>query len=146
MNVELDTIRKKEGDRFEFEAFGLNCMIRRNIHIGNWCGYVEIPKKSILHGKDYNVFGKGNESLEDAIDSISVHGGLTWSGELNGEGDRYWFGFDCAHAGDAVFYDAPASFPGDVYRDRDYVVNETTSLAKQIRDILDAYDPGWEKK
>lgn len=74
---------------------------------------------------------------------VVVHGGLTWSGERSGlreqlESEQQWtFGFDCGHAGDVVpALHAATSvgiFDGDVYRDRDYVIGETSRLAAQLR-------------
>jgi hypothetical protein len=48
-----------------------------------------------MFGKDYNDI------------DVSVHGGLTF-GEIepcaeHEDGQGYWFGFDCAHAGDASY-------------------------------------------
>jgi hypothetical protein len=74
---------------------------------------------------------------------IRAHGGLTWSGPRNtlrGQSNcetQWAFGFDCAHAGDLVPSTAhliPAALmQDDVYRDRDYVIGETSRLAAQLR-------------
>lgn len=61
-------------------------------YMGHRCGYVGVKRQSDLFGKDYND-----------IDSIDVHGGLTYSGcdgEYPIESDLWWFGFDTAHYGD----------------------------------------------
>lgn len=67
--------------------------------------------------------------------AIDVHGGLTWSADQHPEGEadgRWWFGFDCAHAGDlAPKYGQRSAF-GGVYRDAAYVQAECESLAKQL--------------
>lgn len=83
---------------------------------------------------------------------IEIHGGLTYSGFCDGgrichmakEGEPdnvYWFGFDCAHAGDvspgmSAFRDQfNLSFLGeypDKYRDVSYVQAETNRLAQQL--------------
>lgn len=72
------------------------------------CGYVGVPSGHPLHGVDY-----GN--IEE---DIEVHGGITYAaGKDNypvaSEG-LWWFGYDCAHHGDA---------PGSAYLEkmrRDY--------------------------
>lgn len=54
-----------------------------------YCGYVVIPEYSPLYGVDY----------QDLEDYIRVHGGLTFSGRIEGV-DGYLLGFDCNHAWD----------------------------------------------
>lgn len=54
-----------------------------------YCGYVVIPEYSPLYGVDY----------DDLEDNIRVHGGLTYSGRIDGI-DGYLIGFDCNHAWD----------------------------------------------
>lgn len=72
------------------------------------CGYVGVPAGHALHGVDYTKIEQ----------DIEVHGGITYSGGTKGypiESDGlWWFGYDCAHHGDA---------PGDAYLEkmrRDY--------------------------
>lgn len=57
-----------------------------------YCGYVEVKKGSKFYGKDYR----------DIETEFDVHGGLTFSGELE-DVEGYFFGFDCAHFGDSPF-------------------------------------------
>lgn len=93
---------------------------------------------------------------------LQVHGGVTYTdacqGELchvpkPGEPDNvWWIGFDCAHSGDQVpgllaiekrhGWDAPdhplalrTYRSHDVYRDLDYVTEETQRLAEQLREL-----------
>ncbi len=82
-------------------ATGLPCIIRRHFSFGSLCGYVAIPR-------GHPAF----RALEDDLD-VSVHGGLTFSGSCDPEGDPalaichvvepgedddvFWFGFDCGH-------------------------------------------------
>jgi hypothetical protein len=79
-----------------------------------------------------------------------VHGGITYSRECSGHichktdnGDHvWWFGFDCAHAGDFQpnLYNLdfmrrhPQYKREESYRNIDYVMAECKSLAKQIRE------------
>lgn len=126
------------------DATGLDCLIVRN-RLGALCGYVGVPPGHPWHGKDY-----GNEALWN----IDVHGGLTFADACQeGKEDGYgichvpepgrpakvwWFGFDCAHAGDLVpgMADSAAEIQvlreRDVYRDFDYVRAEVAQLAKQL--------------
>ena len=60
-----------------------------HIRTTDWyCGYVEIPKGHELYERDEMEIYH-NEDL-------SVHGGLTFGGELDGV-DGYYIGFDCHH-------------------------------------------------
>lgn len=71
-------------------------------------GYVGVPVGHPLHGADHRIRTaalptKDGPPIPDEV--FDVHGGLTFSGERvadSGEGDDpdWWFGFDCAHAGD----------------------------------------------
>lgn len=64
---------------------------------------------------------------------FDVHGGLTYSGGGDGypaDGDGWWLGFDCAHAGDGT---AGGRFTsGGPIRSLEYVKDECESLAAQI--------------
>ena len=81
----------------EFEHEGLKCVVLMT-NIGHRCGYVGVSEAHPLFGKDY----------DDLPDDINVHGGVTYAG---GEGGYpipdglWWFGFDCAHYGDANDYE-----------------------------------------
>jgi hypothetical protein len=56
------------------------------------CGYVEIKENSKFYKKDY---------LDDELESITCHGGLTYSDFYNLEGaNRYLLGWDYAHYND----------------------------------------------
>jgi hypothetical protein len=127
-------------------ATGLDCLIVRNAHLGNWCGYVGVPQNHPLFGKDYG-----------AVD-VDVHGGLTFSEKCEpdprGEGygichtpepgrsEVYWFGFDCGHAFDLApameayykkhYISSLTLDESSVYRDMTYVEEECTRLARQL--------------
>lgn len=92
--------------------------------------------------------------IGEAIEKITVHGGLTFAGFWTGEvPDLWFFGFDCAHSGDLC--------PGmgatlklididqgttrrerynfdDTYRDIEYVKVECADLAAQLAAIGDS--------
>lgn len=94
-----------------FEASGLNCTIMKHPELGTLCGYIDIPVGHPLYGQD---------SMEC---EIPVHGGWTYSMEHDG---MWRFGFDCAHAGDAI----PAiPSVGGIYRDESYVREELERAA-----------------
>lgn len=115
-----------EPARLEWEHAGMRCLILRHPTMRHLCGYVRVPSDDILYGKEY-------DALNEWVD---VHGGLTFSGHLDSEGDEWWVGFDCAHAGDLVpsISDLPVRFRafGDTYKDIAYVQAETNRLAEQL--------------
>lgn len=145
------------------EATGLDCMVRRGN--GAWCGYVGVPPAHPWHHKDYSECvtpGCDGATDWDGEDEyhyectpqgrVEVHGGLTFAGECDDEGDpakaichipepgRHddvtWFGFDCNHGWDlnpAMCRYAP--MPGAAYRDLAYVVAETQRLAAQLAEV-----------
>lgn len=87
---------QSEPDRVEFEHAGLTCLLLRN-GAGVWCGYVGLPP------------GHRYYKAERRDVPVSVHGGLTYASECDGDichkpkpGDPenvWWFGFDCGHGG-----------------------------------------------
>jgi hypothetical protein len=123
------------------KATGLPCLIHRG-GTASWCGYVAVAEGHPWFEKDY-------EAVEPYPD---VHGGLTYHGYCmdsapEGEGichvpepgqpDRvWWLGFDCAHYGDLSprykrYYGTQEH---ETYKDAAYVIRETESLARQIKD------------
>lgn len=63
--------------------------------------------------------------------AFDVHGGVTYSGPLDGhilDSDLWWFGFDCAHAGDAL---RETDSVGE-FRSVEYCFEECESLARQL--------------
>lgn len=117
----------------------LPCLIHRG-PTGALCGYVGVPIESHLAGRDYNDLG------------VRVHGGLTFANKCAPHSDNpehgichvvpddeevFWFGFDCNHSGDSDLLDSGWGDPAN-YKCLRYVEYETTQLAKQIKEILDA--------
>jgi len=105
----------------EFESHGLKCVIAwGGPLLENYNGYVQAP-----------------EGVKFVEHDLAVHGGVTWSDWRlpweEEDGDRWWLGFDTAHAGDVVPGLAKLGIgqPG-VFRDEDYVRNECVSLASQL--------------
>lgn len=129
------------------------------------CGYVEVPKGHPLHGLDYSqehpiLRARVDEHMQEnsqispinilcaavvdgeveatPVMAFNVHGGITYAGgtgEYPGDGDGWWFGYDCAHAGDAQKGEFAFSHPGDVFRDEEFCVDQCESLARQIASV-----------
>lgn len=110
---------EQEGDSWDGKYHGLDIKIRRHPTLLHLCGYVQVPERNSLFGKGY----------WDA--DLDVHGGLTYAGGL-GEDDRWFLGFDCAHAYDiSPGLGELLSYESD-YRDMEYVKKECKKLAEQI--------------
>lgn len=148
---------------------GLPCLIVRNTRItGALCGYVGVGRDHPAHGMSHDHWcanytdddSPGLSSIQKAINAVEVHGGLTFASGCshgddpsegichipgNGEPDDvWWFGFDCAHAGDvSPAIDATLREIGSPrreivgweqhYRDMAYVEAEVASLAAQLK-------------
>lgn len=137
-----------EPDRVSWrdEQTGLPCLVLRNPHLRNLCGYVAVPPGHPWHGKGY-----------DDVEA-DVHGGLTFAGACQEDTERgvchvpepgepddvWWLGFDMAHFMDLVPYEGfmtglVEKFAGMseplhyAYRDVEYVKAECASVALQAR-------------
>lgn len=156
---------RDEPDRDEWRdpATGLPCLIVRGPVFGQWCGYVAVPPGHPLHGTD-------KDDMPDEVQCVA-HEGVTYASacQEGAEGtgichvpqpgeppDVWWIGFDCMHFGDLVpgmLASIGYSFPGDVYRDVNYVKTVCTSLADVLGRIgsplpassaaTAGVDPGW---
>lgn len=134
---------------------GFDCLAVRNPQMGNWCGYVGVPPSHRLHGFHYADPFHGERLPIDEV--IAVHGGVTFAGGCQegypadrgvchvpapGRPDNvWWFGFDCAHAGDLVpsmeaFYTEHGlgSDWACFYRSLRFVRSEVARLAAQLAD------------
>lgn len=151
------------------EATGMPCLIVRNPG-GALCGYVGVSMDHPAHGLNYNAYSYDDAGhaiptslIEDAVNDIEVHGGLTFAAGC-GHGDDesvgichipaagepddvWWFGFDCLHSGDVgPAYAARERAQGwehvdppwgrDKYRDVAYVTAECARLAVQLRAMV----------
>lgn len=124
----------------EWEHAGLLCAVVQGREGSNRCGYVRIPPTHPFYQKNYMDV------------DMEVHGGLTYAQiepcVEHEDGIGWWFGFDCAHAGDA-FYDPdqPSQFitemrakhpglfessPYEHFWSYEEVVEETERLAAQL--------------
>lgn len=131
----METINKpwlNEPDLLVRDVSGYHLVVRRSPSTLNLNGYIGVPMTHPLYGANYNRLNK-----------LDVHGGVTFSGKVTAEGfkNKYWYiGFDTSHAFDA----SPLDFDGNgfmhpkmnrVYRDMQFVVNESAMLAMQIIDV-----------
>lgn len=133
-----------EPDRVEFKHAGFQCLLSRNPLMGNWCGYVGVPKGH----KAYGI------AFDKAESDLTVHGGITYTNPCGGnichvteeEDDLYWLGFDCAHSFDIVprmakTLESLGDLPDDPwmgrmeYRSVDYVRREAEKLAEQLASL-----------
>jgi hypothetical protein len=139
---------QSEPDKMQWEdpTTGLPCLIHRN-GMGSLCGYVGVPRGHPYYGSSYDDV------------PVDVHGGLTYAAKCDpgaseehgichvvrpGEPDDvWWFGFDCAHAGDLSpemeanlkslqMPSISKAWGSDRYRDVPYVIGEVTMLAHQL--------------
>ena len=78
-----------------------------------YCGYAVIPEDHPFYGVDH----------DDVEDDIWVHGGLTFSGEIE-DIDGYLLGFDCNHYGDSP-----------VVQNETYTLSECKRLVDQLIEI-----------
>ena len=109
--------------RFKEDTTGWECIIKRNKALGILCGYVVIPKDSILYNKHYN---------DELFNNIKVHGGLTYS-EYEETDDEYLIGFDCAHLDDFAPYNQDL-YQG-TYKNIAYVEYMCLRLARQLYEL-----------
>lgn len=136
-----------EPDEVRYQERGFNCYILRNIY-GALCGYVEIPSSHPFYERDCD---------NDLEEEIEVHGGLSFSGEI--EGLEGWFiGFDCGLLNDVLPSliiskdDKPrdmndeklrqilsridsSRIPEPTYKDIDFVKKEISSMIDQLLEI-----------
>lgn len=94
-----------------------------------------LGKKSPILLLTAGVDGDEENTVRRSLDIvIDVHGGITFSGQPHNDFPGWWFGFDCAHAGDARIKEDPCwpNFPDDVVRTLDYVTAECESMARQL--------------
>jgi len=94
---------------------------------GHRCGYVGLPSTHpfVIKNADY-----------DAI-NLLVHGGLTYFGDLQGEFPGYLFyGWDYAHAGDAIRGEYPSNSAGDKWWELEEVEAHVNDAAEQLKKLI----------
>lgn len=136
---------------------GFACLALRGPH-GGWCGYVAVPLEHPAHGlnyytssydiEDYEALTPAKVAIQRQVNEITAHGGLTYAGGRrpmpnDGPDASWWFGFDCAHAGDfSPKFDRPETLGratgwggSNTYRTLPYVEEQITGLAAQLAGI-----------
>jgi hypothetical protein len=136
------TIVRVWATKVKLPAISLVCDNKFSQH---YCGYVGVAAHHPWYGILDTYATPGAEDLD-------VHGGVTYCGDMEHVRkfhpdlpvEHWWFGFDCAHAGDKLIYTPAAkaaglgiSFPGDVLRDNAFVMRQCEYLARQL---VHAYD------
>lgn len=134
-------------------ATNFPCLIVRGSLLGALCGYVGIPPEHPWFGKNYWESISGIEGRDDSPEYLlNAHRGINFSRPCqednkergvchlpeSDESDHvWWYGFDCAHAGDIwpAMNDVDA-FPNvgsqESYKDVDYIRQQVRLLATQL--------------
>lgn len=123
------------------EESGLDCMIVRG-PTGALCGYVGVPAEHPHYEDDdyfnipVNVHG-GVSFLDHCAEGEDKEEGICHPEESAANRDVWWVGFDCAHAYDKMPGRENAFYLDDaIYRTFDYVKDEVTHLARQLKEML----------
>jgi len=125
-----------EPDLYEWTHRGIECVARRNMTHGAWCGYVDVPREMWESFRILSV--NGTDTLDDRID---VHGGVTYS-DNSLDKDAFRIGFDCSHGED--YLPKISNLTRDImyhkderptYRDLAFVIAECESMVDQILKI-----------
>lgn len=138
----VDIVRKmiEEGNFQRVDGRNETLVIRPNGHL-HLCGYYGVKEGSPLFGKSYDEVEARHDDLFG--DYIGVHGGLTFSGHLEGHDPRdfWYFGFDCNHSGDIGVAGLFLGHldPGDEYRNMEYVKREI----KQLEGAIERLEARW---
>jgi hypothetical protein len=129
-----------EPDLYEWTHRGVECIARRNLTHGAWCGYADVPRAMWIKF-NRNRFDTMIESIEQLI---TVHGGVTYDEYILDKNARR-VGFDCAHGGDKMpkitanqksysIY-GEVVITNEVYRDLAFVIAECESMVDQILEV-----------
>jgi len=122
-----------EPDLYEWTHRGIECVARRNMTHGAWCGYVDVPTDA--YEKLVVITNAYKKSEEEMLD---VHGGVTYCALIVGR-DVQRIGFDCSHGED--YLPKISNLTRDImyhkderptYRDLPFVIAECESMVDQI--------------
>ena len=114
--MKSEVVRKENYRGYEILVRELSFDTDETVETSSWipstwyCGYVVIPADD----KFYNA-------SEDLLDTLDVHGGITFDGVLIGF-TEYMIGFDCHHMGD-----------DPELQDAEYALSECKRLVDQIK-------------
>lgn len=139
-NLEINFL-KEEGNRYEFNYRGYNCLIIRHKTMLYLCGFVAVNEDSIFFGSDplnldFKVHGSvtvGFPGLDNNWKEDLYYKPLT---DETGK-SLWWLGFDCGHTGDLTPIDLLLDSVLDMndnrtYKNLEYVENELKYLVDQI--------------
>lgn len=129
---------------------GLRCVVIAS-QAGWRCGYVAVGQTHPLYGHYYSRLSpylKRGGVFYSPVEFFTVHGDITFSDFGNYyllPKNSFWFGFDCAHSGDAFDPDllpedtpecrnAVLNRPG-IVRTLEFVKEECESLARQLSEV-----------
>lgn len=129
-----------EPDYCEWDAYGFNCLVLRDMKLGMWRGFISLPIGHKFYGYTLTKILNQDWGLE-----LEVHGGLSIAGklpikykELNK--DKWWLGFECSKGEDLLplvkFDKDDPIYQGirdhQSYKGFHFVRKETNHLAKQL--------------
>ena len=143
---EYKSVVRKEWHYEAFECEWFKCRAIRVDRLWHWCWYVWIPNTHRLYNvcddwvydEDKTKYDKKYLKDQELISSLSMHWWLTYTSDslcMQPEKDLWWFWFDTAHCWDLPITDRWYEMDWDVYRDKEYVINEIKKLAKQLKQI-----------
>jgi hypothetical protein len=138
---------QREPDRVEFVSEGFACLMQRHPSFGSWCFYVGVPATHPAYGmqpRDLDIDVHGGLNYGDTCDGIICH--VPQAGMPD---DVWWLGGECSHVWDvAPGLEARERAMGlppivsivlpCVYRDLQYVREQTEFLAHQLREMAAA--------
>jgi len=151
--IDIEKLKEEEKKKPIIEkdwiSHGFRCIVL--FWGGHRNGYIAIPKDTFvvrmkIHHDDLPIY---------------VHGGITYEGDELGEGVKqivkndgkvHWFGFDCAHAGDALTWEKLS--PSDHFWTAEEVAKECEDMAEQfskltLRKVIEfklQNEPEWLRK
>lgn len=110
-------------------------------HRDLFCAIVRMPWSGVLNG--YVAVTQDHKHYGDFYDDVrvDVHGGLTYADKQLSNieerllGDLWWFGFDTNHLYDKQPFEYFNIDRNGTYRDFDYVLDQTKSLAEQLSEL-----------
>lgn len=142
-----------EPDKVQFAdpATGLACLVRRNVRLGNLCGYVGVPPGHPLYAVNYDeadLWADGVPEVNFAAPCAVEEDEEYAICHVPGPGEPeplWWFGFDNGHGGQlvpgleevhqrvlATMQDRAFALPDDVYATVDDVKQQCARLAARL--------------
>ena len=121
-----------------WEYEGRKCLV---LWLGShFCGYGETKLNEVSYSQEFGDYETSPES------NISAHGGITFAGkhdELKGnpfDKDIWYFGFDCAHAGDYNDFGVTISDKEGHKWTEEEVIKETEQMVNGIIEYEKVYN------